>query len=108
MTLCACNHYTVNVVILFVVIKLIKEVSLVISETTLGVSYNYSIVTMSLNNEQVITSPGYPHTDYERDTNYTWYVVADDAVEEIFLNITMQIQRTKGYPCDDYLQVCVL
>lgn len=81
---------------------------MVISDTALGVSYNYSIVTLSLNNEQVIMSPGYPHTDYERDTNYTWYVVADDAVEEIFIRITMEIQRTPGYPCFDYLQVCVL
>lgn len=53
-------------------------------------------------------SPGYPHTDYGRDTNYTWYVVADDAVEEIYIRITMEIQRTPGYPCSDYLQVCVL
>lgn len=53
-------------------------------------------------------SPGYPHTDYERDTNYTWYVVGDDAVEEIFIRITMEIQRTPGYPCFDFLQVCVL
>lgn len=53
-------------------------------------------------------SPGYPHIDYERDTNFTWYVVADDAVEEIFIRITMEIQRTSGYPCYDYLQVCVL
>uniref|UniRef100_K1R1S3 CUB domain-containing protein n=1 Tax=Magallana gigas TaxID=29159 RepID=K1R1S3_MAGGI len=73
-------------------------------DTALGVSYNYSIVTLSLNNEQVIMSPGYPHTDYERDTNYTWYVVGDDAVEEIFIRITMEIQRTPGYPCFDYLQ----
>lgn len=82
--------------------------SLVISDTTLGVSYHYSIVNLLLHNAQNITSPRYPHTNYERDTNYTWYVVADDAAEEIFLNITMKIQRTKGYPCDDYLQVCVI
>lgn len=85
-----------------------KEISLVISDTTLGVSYHNSVVTMSLKNEEVITSPGYPHTDYERDTNYTWYVVADDAVEEIFIKITMDIQGIPGYWCFDYLQVCVL
>lgn len=87
---------------------MIKEIILVISDMALGVSYNYSIVTMSLNNEQVITSPGYPQTDYERDTNYTWYVVADDAVEILFIKITMTIQRTPGFSCYDYLQVCVI
>lgn len=81
--------------------------SLVISDTTLGVSYHYSIVNLFLRNAQNITSPGYPHRDYERDTNYTWYVVADDAAEEISIKITMEIQRTRGYPCYDYLQVCV-
>lgn len=85
-----------------------KEKKLVVSDMALGVSYNYLIVTMSLNNEQVIMSPGYPHTDYERDTNFTWYVVADDAVEEIFIRITMEIQSTPGFPCFDYLQVCFL
>lgn len=87
---------------------MIKEIILVISDTVLGVSYNYSIVTMSLNNEQVITSPGYPHTDYKRNTNYTWYVVADDAVEMFFIKITMKIHRTPGFSCDDFLQVCVI
>lgn len=84
------------------------EISLVISDMALGVSYNYSVVTMSLYNEEVITSPGYPHIDYERDTNFTWYVVADDAVEEIFITITMEIQIIPGFWCLDYLQVCVL
>lgn len=63
---------------------------------------------MSLYNEEVITSPGYPHTDYDRNTNYTWYVLTDDAAEEIFIKITMEIQSTPGFPCGDYLQVCVL
>lgn len=63
---------------------------------------------MSLYNEEVIKSPDYPHTDYEKDTNYTWYVVADDAAEEIFIKITMDIKRTAGFSCFDYLQVCVL
>lgn len=74
----------------------------------MSVSYHYTTVNMSLYNKEVITSPGYPHTDYERDTNYTWYVVADDAAEEIYMNITINIHRTRGFPCEDFLQVCVL
>lgn len=74
----------------------------------LGVSNNYTIVTLSLYNEEVIISPGYPHRDYERDKNYTWDVRADAATEEISINITIDIHKARGFKCDDYLMVCVL
>lgn len=53
-------------------------------------------------------SPGYPHINYETNTNYTWYVIASDNTEEIFIEITMDIYGVTGIRCDDYLQVCVI
>lgn len=75
---------------------------------SLGVSYHSTNVTLSLYKEEVITSPGYPHRDYERDTNYTWAVRADAATEEISIKITIDIHEARGFGCDDYLMVCVL
>lgn len=72
-----------------------------------SVFYEHENVTLSLHKEEVITSPGYPYKDYERETNYTWDVGADDATDEISLNITMDIQDTTGFLCEDYLMVCV-
>lgn len=86
---------------------IIQGVSLVISDTAVGVSYHFKIVTMSLNKEKVIKSPGYPHVNYERNTNYTWYLIARDDTEEIFMEITIDIHDDPGFPCYDYLQVCV-
>lgn len=63
---------------------------------------------MSLSKDEVIESPGYPHKNYSSDTNYTWYVNASDDTEEISIEITMDIHETSGFPCEDYLQVCVL
>lgn len=63
---------------------------------------------MSLNKEEVIESPGYPHKNYLRDTNYTWYVMAIDDTEEISIEITIDIHEVPGFPCEDYLQVCVI
>lgn len=63
---------------------------------------------MLLNKEEVIKSPGYPHKNYSRNTNYTWYVIASDDTEEIFIEVTIDIHETPGFPCDDYLQVGVL
>lgn len=88
--------------------SIIKEVSVVISDTALGVSYHNKIVTMSLDKVVVIKSPGYPHKNYAKNTNYTWYVIASDDTEEISIEITTDIYRASGFPCDDYLQVCVL
>lgn len=89
-------------------IYLIKEISLVISDTALGVSYHNKIVTMSLDKVVVIKSPGYPHKNYERNTIYTWYVIASGDTEEISMEITIDIHRDPSFPCEDYLQVCVL
>lgn len=63
---------------------------------------------MSLSKEKVIKSPGYPITNYAKNTNYTWYVTASDDTEEIYIEITIDIHKTPRFPCDDYLQVCVL
>lgn len=63
---------------------------------------------MSPRKEEVIQSPGYPHKNYERDFNYTWYVMASDDTKEISIEITIDIHETAGFPCDDFLQVCVL
>lgn len=87
--------------------NIIKEVRLAISDTAFGVFYHYKTVTMS-RKEEVIKSPGYPHKNYERNTNYTWYVIASDDTEEISIEITTDIYQALGFPCDDYLQVCVL
>lgn len=73
-----------------------------------GVVYQLRNVRLSPFHEVLITSPGYPHRDYERNTNYTWDVRADDATEEIFIKITIDIHKAPGFPCDDYLLVCVL
>lgn len=73
----------------------------------LGVSYQHRSVSLSLYNIVVITSPGYPHRNYERNTNYAWDVRADDAKEEISINITMDIHEARGFACDDYLLVCL-
>lgn len=86
---------------------IIQEVSLVISDTALGVSYHYNIVTISLKKEEVIKSPGYPQKNYEKNTNYTWYVITSDDTEKISIEITMDIHETPGFSCEDYLQVCV-
>lgn len=60
---------------------------------------------MSLNKAEVIRSPGYPHNNYERNTKYTWYVIASDDTEEISIDITTDIHEDPGSPCYDYLQV---
>lgn len=73
-------------------------------DTALGVFYHYKTVTMS-SKEEVIKSPGYPHKNYERNTNYTWYVIASDDTEEISIEITTDIYQALGFPCDDYLQI---
>lgn len=52
-----------------------------------GVVYQLRNVRLSPFHKVLITSPGYPHRDYERNTNYTWDVRADDATEEIFINL---------------------
>lgn len=75
---------------------------------SLGVSNNYKIVTLSLYDENVIASPGYQYGYYEKNTNFTWDVRADDAAEEISIHITMDIHEYRGFPCYDYLLVCVL
>lgn len=75
---------------------------------SLGVSYHSTNVTLSLYNEEIITSPEYPHKDYEKDKNYTWDVRANAATEEILINITIYIHEARGFPCYDYLLVCVL
>lgn len=54
---------------------------------SLGVSNNYKIVTLSLYDENVITSPGYQYGYYEKNTNFTWDVRADDAAEEISIRL---------------------
>lgn len=87
--------------------NIIKEVSLAISDTALGVFYHYKTVTMS-HKEEVIKSPGYPHKNYPRNTNYTWYVIASDETRQISTEITTDIREVPGFQCDDYLQVCVL
>lgn len=63
---------------------------------------------MSLSKEKVIKSTGYPNKNYAKNTNYTWYVMASDDTEEISIEITIDIYKTPGFPCYDYLQVCVL
>lgn len=87
---------------------IIQKVGLVISDTALGVPYYDETVTLSFSREEVIKSPGYPHKNYSRNTNYIWYVIASDETEVISMEITTDIHGTPGYPCDDYLQVCVL
>lgn len=81
---------------------------MVISDTALRVSYHNKIVTVSLDKVVVIKSPGYPHKNYEINTNYTWHVIAGDDTEEISMEITIDIHRDPNFPCEDYLQVCVL
>lgn len=83
-------------------------VTLKIAGVKYGVFYRLRNVSLSLFNEVLIASPGYPHRYYKRNTNYTWDVRADDATEEIGMNITIDIHETRGFPCDDYLLVCVL
>lgn len=63
---------------------------------------------MSLSKEKVIKSPEYPHKNYAKNTNYTWYVMASGDTEEISIEITIDIHKTPRIPCVDYLQVCVL
>lgn len=63
---------------------------------------------MSLSKEVIIKSPGYPHKNYERNTNYTWNVIGSDNTEEISIEITTDIYGVSGLGCGDYLQVCVI
>lgn len=86
---------------------IIQGVSLVISDTALGVSFQHTIVSLSRDKKEVIKSPGFPQKNYERNTNYTWYIKASDNTEEISIKITTDIHRTPGFSCEDYLQVCV-
>lgn len=87
---------------------ILQEVGLVISDTALSVSYQNKTITLSFGKEEVIKSPGYPHKNYPRNTNYTWYVIASDDTEEISINITTDIHEALGFRCDDYLKVCLL
>lgn len=105
MSACTCHHYTVVTLSLY---TCNTRSSLVISDTALGVSYYNETVTLSLSKEEVIKSPGYPHTNYTRNTNYTWYVIASDETENISIQITTDIHEAPGFSCYDYLQVCDL
>lgn len=73
----------------------------------IDVSHHHRIVTLPLYNKVVITSPGYPYTYYERNINYTWDVRAHEDTEEIFMNITIDIDHFPGFSCVDYLLVCI-
>lgn len=74
-------------------------------DSALSVSNHSKTITLSSSKEEVIKSPGYPHKNYPRNTNYTWYVIASDDTEEISINITMDIHEVLGFGCDDYLKI---
>ncbi|XP_062610455.1 uncharacterized protein LOC134272224 [Saccostrea cucullata] len=73
--------------------------------TSFGVKTISKKVNLPLLEEITITSPGYPWTNYERDTIYRWMVTAPDVTEEIHIRIDLDIHQTAGFACYDYLKI---
>lgn len=54
-----------------------------------------------------LTSPGYPN-NYPNNVNDTWIIKTDDKRANVTFYIQeMDIEKTPGFPCDDYLEVIV-
>lgn len=54
-----------------------------------------------------LTSPGYP-SNYPNNVNDTWIIKTDDKRANVTFYIQeMDIEKTPGFPCDDYIEVIV-
>lgn len=73
---------------------------------SLCVIFKHENVTLTLDKETVVKSPGYPNKKYEQDTIYTWDVTAPATTEKISINVKIDIHKFSGL-CQDYLQVCI-
>lgn len=63
-------------------------------------------VNLSLSQEVVIRSPGFPDVNYQRGITYKWLVTAPNNTDEISIQIKMDIHEPPNLQCEDYLQVC--
>lgn len=59
-------------------------------------------------NDGQITSPGYPG-NYLNNVNDTWIIKTDDKRANVTFYIQeMDIEKTQGFPCGDYLEVIII
>lgn len=77
-----------------------------ISDISLSAIFKHKNVTLTVYEETVVKSPGYPNENYEQDTIYTWDVTAPATTEKILINVEIDIHKFNG-PCEDYLQVSI-